>query len=129
MILANISGPSDFWPISSDTLGRLYEVTFGGAWPAGKVEEAGERIFNIQRMYNVMAGFTGRQDTLPDRFFRELLKEGPPKDKPMTAEAFSAALQEYYALRGWDEEGRPTIQKLEELDVEPELIDAYKKTL
>ena len=122
-------GVCDFWPISSETLGILYEVTYGGDWPAEKVDKAGERIFNIQRMYNVMAGFTDKDDTLPERFFTELLKEGPPKDIPMTGEAFSAALQEYYALRGWDDQGRPTIGKLEDLNIEPELIDAYKKSL
>jgi len=77
-------GICDFWPVESGTLGRMFEVTFGGDWPADKVDTAGERIFNLQRMYNVMAGFTDEEDTLPARFYTELLPDGPPSDKAMT---------------------------------------------
>jgi aldehyde:ferredoxin oxidoreductase len=122
-------GVCDFWPVSSETLGKLYEATYGGEWPAEKVNKAGERIFNLQRMYNVMAGFTRKEDTLPERFFKELLKDGPPKDIPMTHEAFSMAIEEYYTIRGWDKLGRPTIEKLEELEIEPDLIAAYRDSL
>jgi aldehyde:ferredoxin oxidoreductase len=118
-------GICDFWPIESDTLGKLFEVTYGGSWPAEKVDRGGERIFNLQRVYNVMAGFTDKEDTLPRRFFKELLKEGPPKDHPMTEEAFRNALAEYYASRGWDEQGRPTVEKLRELGMEEELVSKY----
>ncbi|MCF7928672.1 MAG: aldehyde ferredoxin oxidoreductase family protein [Spirochaetales bacterium] len=119
-------GVCDFWPVESETLAKLFEVTYGGDWTAAKVDKAGERIFNIQRMYNIMVGFEGREDTLPQRFFKEILKDGPPKDHPMTEDAFNATMQEYYTYRGWDKEGRPTIERLEELEVEPELIDRYR---
>jgi len=58
----------------------LYEVTYGGKWPAERVEKTGERIFNLQRVFNVMAGFSKAQDKLPQRFHKEILKHGPPKD-------------------------------------------------
>jgi aldehyde:ferredoxin oxidoreductase len=122
-------GVCDFWPIESDTLGKLFEVTYGGLWPSDKVDKAGERIFNLQRMYNVMAGFTDKDDTLPARFFRELLPEGPPADKPMTEDAFQKCLREYYVFRGWDEKGRPTPEKLRELEIEEKLIKKYEATI
>ncbi|MBA7537058.1 hypothetical protein ES705_29324 [subsurface metagenome] len=53
-------GVCDFWPIDSQTLGRLFEITYGGNWPPEKVDLMGERIFNLQRMFNVMAGFSRR---------------------------------------------------------------------
>ena len=118
-------GVCDFWPIENSALGKLYEVTYGGSWPAERVDKAGERIFNLQRVFNVMAGFTKEQDTLPQRFFRELLKEGPPKDKPMTEENFTGAMNEYYTLRGWDEKGRPTVDKLKDLEIEEDIILQY----
>jgi aldehyde:ferredoxin oxidoreductase len=122
-------GICDFWPVSSETLGRLYGATYGGSWPAEKVDTMGERIFNLQRMFNIMAGFDRTEDTLPERFYKELLKEGPPKDKPMTREAFDRAMDEYYAFRGWDERGRPTPEKLRELGIEEEFVGAYEAYL
>jgi aldehyde:ferredoxin oxidoreductase len=76
-------------------------------------------------MFNVMLGFERREDTLPGRLFKEILKEGPPKDHPMTKAAFDKAMSEYYSYRGWDERGRPTIEKLKELGIEDKLIEAY----
>ncbi len=120
-------GVCDFWPITSETLGKLFEITYGGTWPPEKVDKMGERIFNLQRMFNVMLGFTRRDDYLPERFYKELLKVGPPKDIPMTKEAFDRAMDEYYQYRGWDSLGRPTIKKLRELEIEEKFIQAYKK--
>ncbi|WP_457551124.1 aldehyde ferredoxin oxidoreductase family protein [Desulfobacula sp.] len=122
-------GVCDFWPIDSATLGRLFEVTFGGHWPAEKVKKTGERIFNLQRMFNVMADFDKTQDTLPARFHKEVLKDGPPKGIPMPKEAFDKALAEYYALRGWDSNGRPTKQKLMDLGIEDKFIRSYLKSM
>ena len=122
-------GVCDFWPISSDSLARLFEVTYGGEWSGEQVDRIGERIFNLQRMFNVMAGFDRTHDRLPQRFHREILKHGPPKGKAMTQAAFEKALGEYYAIRGWDDTGRPTVAKLEDLEIESELIAAYRKHL
>ena len=120
-------GVCDFWPITSETLGTLYEVTYGGSWPADKVDRTGERIFNLQRMFNVMAGFSRKEDYLPRRFYEETLPKGPAKDKPMTRAAYDKALDDYYAFRGWDEQGRPTVDTLEKLGIEKKLIEAYRK--
>jgi aldehyde:ferredoxin oxidoreductase len=122
-------GICDFWPIESKTLGKLFEVTYGGSWPAEKVDLVGERIFNLQRMFNVMAGFSGKDDRLPDRFHKETLPVGPPKGIEMPEKDFTATLKEYYSLRGWDEQGCPTVQTLTRLGIEKELIDRYSKSL
>jgi aldehyde:ferredoxin oxidoreductase len=122
-------GVCDFWPIESETLGKLFEATYGGSWPADKVDRTGERIFNLQRMFNVMAGFSGTDDRLPARFHRETLQDGPPKGIEMTEQSFSATLREYYALREWDEQGRPTVETLTRLGIEKELIERYRRSL
>jgi aldehyde:ferredoxin oxidoreductase len=122
-------GICDFWPIQSETLGKLFEATYGGSWPADKVDLTGERIFNLQRMFNVMAGFSSVDDRLPTRFHEETLQDGPPKGIEMTEEAFKTALKEYYSLRGWDEQGRPTVETLNRLGIEKELIERYRKSL
>jgi aldehyde:ferredoxin oxidoreductase len=65
----------------------------------------GERIWNMEREFNNRAGFTSKDDTLPKRLLAEPAKTGPAKGLVNHLEAM---LPEYYALRGWDSEGRPT---------------------
>lgn len=122
-------GVCDFWPVASDTLAQLFSATYGGEWNAEEVDIMGERIFNLQRMFNVMAGFSRKEDKLPGRFHKELLKVGPPKDLAYTKEAFDAAMDEYYSFRGWDEQGRPTVEKLKSLGIEDKFIEAYQAAL
>lgn len=122
-------GVCDFWLIESDTLGRLFEVTYGGEWPKERVNKVGERIFNLQRMFNVMAGFSRKDDVLPERLHQESLKDGPPKGVMMPKEGFEKAMSEYYSCRSWDDQGRPTIEKLRELGIEEKLIEEYGKAL
>ncbi|MBI9104613.1 MAG: aldehyde ferredoxin oxidoreductase family protein [Spirochaetales bacterium] len=118
-------GVCDFWPIESDTLAKLFAATYGGDWNADKVDKSGERVFNLQRVYNVMAGFSRTEDKLPGRFHNELLKAGPPKGKAYTKEAFEKVLDEYFEYRGWDKAGRPKIEKLTQLGIEEDIIQAY----
>lgn len=73
---------------------------------------AGERIWNLERLFNIKAGFTKKDDTLPPRLLNEPMKDGPHKGRVVQLDKM---LPEYYSLRGWDEDGIPTEQKLQEL--------------
>jgi aldehyde:ferredoxin oxidoreductase len=73
---------------------------------------AGERIWNLEKLYNLREGFEKSSDTLPDRFFSEGLK-----GKRIDREEFLKTLEEYYRMRGWDENGIPSKQKLTQLGV------------
>ena len=77
--------------------------------------KAGERIWNLEKIFNLKAGITGKDDRLPDRLLKEPMPGGPAKGK--VAE-LSKMLPEYYQLRGWDKEGVPTKEKLKELGLE-----------
>jgi aldehyde:ferredoxin oxidoreductase len=70
--------------------------------------KCGERIWNLERLFNIKAGFSRKEDTLPDRFFE---KEG------IDRVGFEKTLDEYYHLRGWDENGVPIVKKLKEPDI------------
>jgi len=74
--------------------------------------EAGERIWNLERVFNLEAGLTGKDDRLPDRIIKEPMPSGPAKGKVVELDKM---LPEYYSLRGWDNEGVPTKEKLKEL--------------
>jgi aldehyde:ferredoxin oxidoreductase len=75
----------------------------------------GERVWNLIRMFNVREGISRKDDTLPRRFIEEPVPSGPAKGHKITPEEFNEMLSEYYKLRGWDEEGRPTKEKLAKL--------------
>ncbi len=77
-----------------------------------EVLKAGERIWNLERIFNMKAGFTKADDTLPERLLKEPLPGGPGKGKVVELETM---LGEYYEVRGWDEKGVPTEAKVKEL--------------
>ncbi len=70
--------------------------------------KCGERIWNLERLFNIGAGFSRDDDCLPGRFF-----ESGGIDRA----EFERALGEYYLLRGWDENGVPGREKLGELNL------------
>lgn len=74
--------------------------------------QAGERVWNIERLFNLKAGITHLDDTLPKKMLEEPIKTGPNAGK---VHQLSVLLPEYYKLRGWDEKGIPTPTKLKEL--------------
>ncbi len=77
-----------------------------------EVERIGERIWNAERVFNILSFGDGRQyDTLPKRLLEELMPEGPAKGHVVR---LAEMLDEYYKVRSWID-GRPTRAKLEEL--------------
>jgi len=75
----------------------------------------GERIWNLERLFNVREGFGRKDDMLPARFLEEPLKEGKRKNHTVDLDAM---LDEYYRVRGWGlESGAPSEEKLRELEI------------
>jgi len=72
----------------------------------------GERTNNLVRLFNLREGLTRKEDSLPNRFLTERLKEGPSRGRVVDLETM---LKEYYFVRGWDEEGRPNSERLKKL--------------
>jgi len=77
----------------------------------------GERIWNMEKLFNLGAGFKREDDCLPGRCY-EPIKGEASEGAVMTHEQFDSMLDEYYAARGWTAEGVPTKEKLEELGME-----------
>jgi len=74
----------------------------------------GERIWNLERVYNNREGFTQKDDNLPERVLNEPFESGKSKNVKIDLQPM---LQEYYTLRGWNKEGIPTKEKLAELGI------------
>ena len=97
-------------------MAELIEYATGIGWDEEKIMRAGERILNIERLFNVACGLTPGMDSLPKRFLREPLPEGPAKGQIVELDKM---LPRYYEVRGWAEDGRPRAEKLEELGIAP----------
>jgi len=98
--------------IGADEIHAFLVPATGIEYTKEEMLKAGERIWNLERMFNLKAGLTGMDDTLPKRILEEPLPEGGSKGQVVR---LSEMLPEYYQLRGWDEHGVPTKEKLKEL--------------
>ncbi len=78
---------------------------------------AGERTVNLERLFNLRYGATNADDRLPDMFFDKEYNAGQEPSKP--SEWMEPMKKEFYSVMGWDEEGRPTAEKLSELGITP----------
>ncbi len=76
-----------------------------GAWSVENLTELGERVWNLERDFNLRAGLSTKDDTLPKRLLTEAAKTGPAKG---LVNKLGEMLPEYYSLRGWSEDGVPT---------------------
>jgi len=76
--------------------------------------QIGERIWNLERLFNLKAGFSRKDDTLPPRILKEPIKSGPSKGE---IEELDKMLADYYKVRGWDNDGAPGEGKLKELEL------------
>jgi len=79
--------------------------------------EMGDRIYTLERVILNREGIKRKDDYLPDRIMTEKLPTGMAKDKVLTKEMYDVMLDEYYTLRGWDEFGIPTSEKIEKLNL------------
>ena len=94
-----------------DLLESATGVDFGGVDALNKI---GERIFTLERLFNLKAGLSAKDDTLPKRFLKEPMPEGPSKGQVFEQDQI---LPEYYRIRGWDENGVPGPDKLKDLNI------------
>ncbi|MGH1419223.1 MAG: aldehyde ferredoxin oxidoreductase family protein [Hyphomicrobiaceae bacterium] len=83
-----------------------------GNWTPDTMLEAGERIWNLERMFNNQAGFTAADDNLPERLVKDAAKVGPAEGLVC---GLDKMLPEYYELRGWTPDGVPTNETLARL--------------
>ncbi len=93
-------------------LTELLNLATDAGYTVESLLQAGERMYNLERMFLLRAGFTTVDDTLPPRMLHEPMPEGAAKGHVVELEQM---LPEYYRVRGWDENGVPTAEKRAEL--------------
>jgi len=101
--------------IGGDELACLLSGATGIRYTTEEFMKAGERIWNLERMWNLAIGMTSADDALPPRLINEPIPAGPSKGE---VSRLNEMLPLYYRLRGWDENGIPTPEKLHELGLD-----------
>lgn len=79
------------------------------------IMEAGDRIWTLEKMFNLAAGIDSKQDTLPKRLLKEPVSDGPSKGN---VNRLDVLLPQYYAVRGWSKDGIPTEETLKKLGLD-----------
>jgi aldehyde:ferredoxin oxidoreductase len=92
---------------SLDDVAPQLNAACEGEWTAERLVEVGERVWNLERLYNDAAGLGGAADKLPPRLVTEAATTGPSKGK---VNGLATMLPEYYAERGWSPEGDVTAE-------------------
>jgi len=102
-----------FW-LEDDVLDAIEAVT-GNRFTLEQLMALGERVYNLQRLFNIREGFTRKDDYLPHRVTHEPISNGVSKGGYVSEEEFQDMLDQYYMVRGWSKEGVPTKMHLKRL--------------
>ena len=100
--------------LDANDYAELLSAVTGWSLTEDDVMKIGERIYNLERVIINELGFDGKDDTLPQRLLKEAMPEGAAKGQVVELEKMK---EEYYKLRGWVN-GKPTPEKLKELEIE-----------
>ncbi len=101
-------------------LGGVAAVT-GSNYTVEELMLIGERIYNLERLYNVREGLGRKDDYLPYRVTHDPIANGVSKGHYVKEEEFQRMLDEYYLVRGWSKDGIPTKMHLFKLGLEKEM--------
>lgn len=109
-----------FAPVRTFKMAHMVEIcsaVTGWEMSLWEIMKLGERRVNMFRAFNVREGFTPDDDWLPQRMF-EPIQSGPLKGSKYSQDELREMRTLYYQMRNWDKEGKPTLAKLIELDLE-----------
>jgi len=103
------------WALGLDYYARFLKSITGIEFDVITLTQIGERIYTLEKLFNIREGLTKKDDTLPIRFLNASLKEGSSKDHVVPLENM---LNQFYTVRNWDNEGIPTEKLLDRLKIE-----------
>ena len=116
-VIPDIIGICKFYLYGGLTPDDMADIISSLGWEINGKEllEIGERVINLQRMFNVREGIRKKDDMIPERI-KKVPEFGKYKDmEEVKIKDYETMLSEYYEARGWDEEGVPKREKLEKL--------------
>ncbi len=98
-----------------EDLAKLLTLVGGTQVLADELKTVGERIVNLERLYNTLEGVTEEDDDLPPRLYED---PQTGRKNALTRDKLKSMLREYYNLRGWTEKGVPKPSKIAELQIQ-----------
>lgn len=99
-----------------DHFAELVRSVEGIDFTETELREVGRRVIDLERQINLEFGRTRADDTLPKRYFDDLMPGRVTKGHHIERDKFDKMIDEYYAAREWDGEGRLPAERLAELD-------------
>jgi aldehyde:ferredoxin oxidoreductase len=99
--------------VITDEFSNLLKAVTGWGPSPNELNEIGERIFNLERIFNIREGISRKDDTLPYKVMWEEIPQGPHKGQRTSPEKLEELLDMYYKIRGWDTNGIPREKTLE----------------
>ena len=106
-------------PLQPKHFQRMLAAATGWAISVKELAQIGERIWNLERLFNAREGMRREDDLPPRRLLEEPIATGPARGERLDREKFEQMLTEYYRLRGWDPaNGIPSVEKRRELGLD-----------
>ena len=102
---------NDFYEESA----QVYTMITGWDMSLDELKQAGERIHNLKKLFNIREGWSRRDDALPPRTLQEPLPAGVVAGVGLTQEELDYMIAGYYRARGWNDDGSVPDTKLAEL--------------
>ncbi len=115
LVVCRFTSERGFGLYVEEPYARMVQAITGWDVTVDELERAGERIVNLERLFNVREGVRRASDTLPWRVMHEPIPDGPSAGMHCPPAELDAMLDRYYALRGWDADGVPTAERLSAL--------------
>jgi aldehyde:ferredoxin oxidoreductase len=112
LVLCRFTSERGFGVFLGEPYAEMVRAVTGWDVSVEELERIGERIVNLERLFNAREGVSRSQDVLPWRVMHEPIPDGPSAGMYCPPEELDAMLDDYYRIRGWDRDGRPTPERL-----------------
>jgi aldehyde:ferredoxin oxidoreductase len=117
LVLCRFTSERGFGLFVGEPYAAMVRAVTGWDVTVAELERIGERIVNLERLFNVRDGVRRRDDVLPWRVMHEPIPDGPSAGMYCPPDELAGMLDAYYELRGWDAEGVPTRGRLAALNL------------
>jgi len=112
LVLCRFTSERGFGLFIEEPYARMVRAVTGWDVTVDELERVGERVINLERLFNVREGARRADDVLPWRVMHEPIPDGPSVGMHCPPAELAGMLDRYYALRGWDADGVPTAARL-----------------
>jgi aldehyde:ferredoxin oxidoreductase len=112
LVMCRFTSERGFGLFVNDTYAALVSAVTGWGMNAAELEAVGERIVNLERLFNTREGVRRADDVLPWKVMHEPIPDGPSAGMYCPPAELEALLDAYYGLRGWDDQGVPGPERL-----------------